>query len=65
MMAQFALGVISLVLSVAAEDILFPQIYPNFNLQSNEYAHAQALSISTKLVTLDEWADMTTQDFSQ
>lgn len=65
MKAHFALGALSLALSAAGEDILFPQLTPRFHLKSNEWARAQALNMTAKLVTLDEWANMTTDDFAQ
>lgn len=65
MKAQLALGALSLALSVAAEDILFPQLYPRFNLKSNEFARAQAMGMTVKLVSIEEWGNMTTNDFAQ
>lgn len=48
----------------AAEDLLFPQIYPDLNLYSTEYSRALNLNFTIKLVEKDEWANMTTADFA-
>lgn len=48
----------------AAEDLLFPQLYPGHNLYSNEYSRAQGLNMTIKLVEKEEWANMTTADFA-
>jgi hypothetical protein len=55
----------ALTVTAAGEDILFPMIYPNSILGSNEYARAEALNMTIKVVDLDEWANMTTADFAQ
>jgi len=46
--------------SALAEDLLFLE-----GFQYKEYDEAVALGYTTKLVTLAEWAAMTTEDFSK
>jgi hypothetical protein len=72
MKANLLLGTLSLSLSLpltTAVDLLFPQILPQYPFtllyQSSEYLQAQARNLTTNVVSIEEWTNMTTADFAQ